>query len=384
MGGVENHIYQLSECLVSRGHKVVVITHKYSNRVGVRYLRNMLKVYYLPFGVFHNQCILPTIYSTFPFLRDILIREQIDIVHGHSAFSTLCHDALLHSRTMGLKTVFTDHSLFGFADPSSVITNKFLEFTLTDISHVICVSNTSKENTVLRASLDPQMVSVIPNAVDSQLFSPDTTRLKSDKVTITVASRLVYRKGIDLLAGIIPIMCQKYEFVDFIIGGDGPKRVVIEEVREKYGLQDRVCMLGTLNHADVKDMLVQGDIFLNTSLTEAFCMAIVEAASCGLQVVSTCVGGIPEVLPPDLIILAEPNVQSIAKALDKAVLLSIEKKGLPKRNNSFQSIYCWDSIAKRTEQNIDICARIPGEDGVSRNVADLRTKNTFQILSQGD
>ena len=55
-------------------------------------------------------------------------------------------------------------------------------------------------------------------------------------------------------------------------------------------------------------MLVQGDIFLNTSLTEAFCIAIVEAASCGLQVLSTRVGGVPEVLPPDMITLATPTV----------------------------------------------------------------------------
>jgi Glycosyl transferases group 1 len=40
---------------------------------------------------------------------------------------------------------------------------------------------------------------------------------------------------------------------------------------------------------------VQGQIFLNASLTEAFCMAIVEAAAAGLLVVSTAVGGVPEV-----------------------------------------------------------------------------------------
>ena len=49
----------------------------------------------------------------------------------------------------------------------------------------------------------------------------------------------------------------------------------------------------------------QGEIFLNTSLTEAFCIAICEAVSCGLHVVSTKVGGIPEVLPKELITLAE-------------------------------------------------------------------------------
>ncbi|XP_020610939.1 N-acetylglucosaminyl-phosphatidylinositol biosynthetic protein-like [Orbicella faveolata] len=142
MGGVESHIYQLSQCLIERGHKVVVVTHAYGERSGVRYLTNYLKVYYLPFGPFHNQCVLPTLYTTLPLMRCILIRERITIVHGHSAFSTLCHDALLHARTMGLHTLFTDHSLFGFADASSIITNKFLQFSLADIDHVICVSHT--------------------------------------------------------------------------------------------------------------------------------------------------------------------------------------------------------------------------------------------------
>lgn len=46
----------------------------------------------------------------------------------------------------------------------------------------------------------------------------------------------------------------------------------------------RVRLLGALEHKDVRGVLVQGHIFLNTSLTEAFCMAIVEGACCGLQV----------------------------------------------------------------------------------------------------
>jgi hypothetical protein len=43
---------------------------------------------------------------------------------------------------MGLRTVFTDHSLFGFADAASILTNKLLKFTLSDVDHVICVSHT--------------------------------------------------------------------------------------------------------------------------------------------------------------------------------------------------------------------------------------------------
>lgn len=62
--------------------------------------------------------------------------------------------------------------------------------------------------------------------------------------------------------------------VRFIIGGDGPKRVRLEEMREKHSLQDRVDMLGAVPHAQVRSVLISGHIFLNSSLTEAFCIAI--------------------------------------------------------------------------------------------------------------
>lgn len=62
-------------------------------------------------------------------------------------------------------------------------------------------------------------------------------------------------------------------------------------------------------------------------------MAIVEAASCGLQVVSTRVGGIPEVLPPNLIHLTDVTVDSLYKGL----LIAIEKIKI-ERNSSNQSV----------------------------------------------
>ena len=47
-GGVESHVYQLSQRLIERGHKVVILTHAYGDRSGVRYLTNGLKVYMVP------------------------------------------------------------------------------------------------------------------------------------------------------------------------------------------------------------------------------------------------------------------------------------------------------------------------------------------------
>ena len=113
----------------------------------------------------------------------------------------------------------------------------------------------------------------------------------------------------DLLVAIIPRICNMYRNVRFIIGmykplfffyhgyawstctdyhifyvkkgGDGPKRIDLEQMREKHLLHDRIEFLGSIKHHEVRDVLIQGNIFLNTSLTEAFCIAIVEAACAG-------------------------------------------------------------------------------------------------------
>ncbi|KAM5582281.1 phosphatidylinositol N-acetylglucosaminyltransferase subunit A [Rosa sericea] len=347
-GGVENHIYYLSQCLLKLGHKVVVMTHAYQNRSGVRYMTGGLKVYYVPWRPFLMQNTFPTFYGTLPIVRTILIRENISLVHGHQAFSTLCHEALMHARTMGYKVVFTDHSLYGFADAGSIHMNKVLQFTLAEVSQAICVSHTSKENTVLRSGLPPEKVFVIPNAVDTAMFKPAPTRLSRHEIVIVVISRLVYRKGADLLVEVIPEVCRLYPNVRFIVGGDGPKRVRLEEMREKHSLQDRVEMLGAVQHSQVRSVLITGHIFLNSSLTEAFCIAILEAASCGLLTVSTRVGGVPEVLPDDMVVLAKPDPSDMVQAIEKAIsiLPNIDPEEM---HNRMKELYNWHDVAKRTE-----------------------------------
>ena len=320
LGGVEQHIWSLSQALIKRGHKVIVITHAYGKRSGIRYMTNGLKVYYAPLVTMVDRVTLPTFFCFFPLLRQILIRERIEIVHCHQTTSQLSHEVILHAHTMGYKAVFTDHSLFGFADAASINVNKVLEFTLAGIDHAIAVSNTCRENLTLRAALRPEMISVIPNAIDPNQFTPSSNKKrgvvgKKKTINIVVVSRLVYRKGIDLLVQVIPRICAEFPSVQFIIGGDGPKRLDLEEMREKHHLHDRVELLGRVEHRKVRDVLIRGDIFLNCSLTESFCIAILEAASCGLLVVSTNVGGVPEVLPDHMIRFAEPDEDSVFESL---------------------------------------------------------------------
>lgn len=385
-GGVESHIYQLSTKLIDRGHKVVIITHAYEGRTGIRYLTNGLKVYHVPFLVIYRESTMPTVFSFFPIFRNIILREEIEIVHGHASLSSLCHEAILHARTMGLRTVFTDHSLFGFADAASILTNKLLKFTLSDVDHVIGVSHTwwvlkhprfyiaadlinSKENTVLRASLDPLMVSVIPNAVVAENFEPLVMQKgdrnthstshpgpqrrigPNDTITIVVISRLFYNKGTDLLIAAIPRILAADSHVRFIIAGSGPKAIDLEQMLERRVLQDRVELLGPVRHEEVRDVMVRGHIYLHPSLTEAFGTVIVEAASCGLYVVCTRVGGIPEVLPPHMTTFAKPEEDDLVAATGKAIAAlranRIRTEGF---HDQVKKMYSWTDVAERTER----------------------------------
>jgi phosphatidylinositol glycan class A protein len=260
--------------------------------------------------------------------------------------------ALFHARTMGITTVYTDHSLFGFGDAACIHINKVLKAMLSDIHQAICVSHTNKENLILRAAIRPEDVYVIPNAVDVSRFTPDPSRRPPPpEINIVVISRMTYRKGVDLLVDIIPAVCSQYPHVHWVIGGDGPKRLELEQLIERNKLHDRIELLGKVEHSRVRDVLVKGHIFLNCSLTEAFCIAIVEAASCGLSVVSTNVGGVPEVLPPHLIRLADPRADSLTEALSD-VLDSMGDQNLDPFDihSQVREMYSWHKVARRTEK----------------------------------
>ena len=136
----------------------------------------------------------------------------------------------------------------------------------------------------------------------------------------------------------------------FIIGGDGPKRDILEEMRDNFNLHDKVEMLGEIQPTDVHKVLCRGHIFLNCSLTEAFCIAILEAVSCGLLCVSTNVGGIPEVLPPSMVFLSPAKPKEIAKQVENAIKF-YKENGIDyaKHHDFVSSLYSWNKTAERVE-----------------------------------
>ena len=121
LGGVEMHVWAVSQRLLALGHNVAVLTHAYPTtttttpaadrgRAGVRVMTHGLKVFYLPVRTFHENNTFPMVFSYFRMVRAIICREGIGIVHGHQVTSTMMHECLLNFRqtTYDLVPVFVN------------------------------------------------------------------------------------------------------------------------------------------------------------------------------------------------------------------------------------------------------------------------------------
>nr|POF24092.1 phosphatidylinositol n-acetylglucosaminyltransferase gpi3 subunit [Quercus suber] len=251
----------------------------------------------------------------------------------------------------------------------------------------------SKENTTLRASLNPLAVSVIPNAVVASNFRPlqaheaRSSQLQSEKgallpppadpsqaigpgdpLTIVVISRLFYNKGTDLLISAIPLLLRRHDNLRFIIAGSGPKAIDLEQTLDSLppqllytsSGQSRVVLLGSIRHEEVRNVMVRGHLLLSTSLTEAFGTVLVEAASCGLMVVATRVGGVPEVLPSNMTVFVLPEVEDVVRGVTEAVgLLTSKAVRRDRFHDLVKNMYSWSDIARRTERVYDLITGSP-------------------------
>ena len=218
---------------------------------------------------------------------------------------------------------------------------------------------------------------MIPNAVDTDEYSPfplpkqTEQTFKSepnkgiphdnvDTVKVLVLSRLVYRKGIDLLTHIIPKACSLDPRLIFVIGGSGPKSLNLQEMIETNSLESRVTLIGDVSRSDVPSFLRSGDVFLNCSLTESFCIALLEGAICGNICVSNDVGGVSEVLPEGMCVyggdisgvdIVDSMVDALMNGVSKFDAIKADIRGYKiNAYNKLKGLYTWDVVAGRTEE----------------------------------
>lgn len=148
-------------------------------------------------------------------------------------------------------------------------------------------------------------VQVVHNGVDTDAFQPRgrDAALRAgygagpDDCLLVSVGRLVGWKGLDV---IVEALAGLPDRVRYLVVGSGPEEASLKAAVRNLGLEHRVRFAGRLAHAELPQLLSQCDVYLQPSVgEEAFGISVVEAMACGLPVLASDNGGLPEIVLPD-------------------------------------------------------------------------------------
>ena len=246
-------------------------------------------------------------------------RVGLDIIHAHYAIphavSGYIARQILGPGGPKLITTLhgTDITLVG-QDPSFSAVTKFsmeVSDALTAVSKYICDS--TQESFGIK-----KPIKVIPNFVDISRFKPDQTgcdrselALADEKIIMHMSN---YRpvKNADDVIRIFKIVNEKIPS-KLLLVGDGPEAPNVLSLAERMGLKEKTIFLGGQDM--VESVLCKADLFLLPSASEGFGLAALEALACGVPVIGTIVGGLPELITDGEVGYLEPigDVEAMAR-----------------------------------------------------------------------
>jgi glycosyltransferase involved in cell wall biosynthesis len=227
--------------------------------------------------------------SAFRRLLRLLREERIGLIHAHLAYASIW--GALAGRITGIPCVATLHVPPSGAAPWSRegVRESLMARTLNRYAkRVIAVSAAAREAWIARGGLKASKVVVVGNGIEVDAFNPGSHR----GMVVTTVSVLREGKGIEVLLDAIPSVLARHPGARFLLAGDGPLREPLA-ARASH-LEDRVTWAGF--RRDVPELLAASDLFVLPSLADAYPTALMEAMAAGLPVVSTRVGGIPEIV----------------------------------------------------------------------------------------
>jgi N-acetyl-alpha-D-glucosaminyl L-malate synthase BshA len=289
---------ELGKYLATLGHEIHFITYDVPSRL----LEFQENVY------FHNVEVPP--YPLFAYppysvalaskMAEVARRAHLNILHVHYAVphatSAFLAKTMISPWCLKIVTTLhgTDITLVG-SDPSYL---PMTRFSIEQSDAVTAVSQWLRRQTI-QFFHTKRPIEVIPNFVDPDRFRPGAKPGLRERfapggqpIMMHVSNLRPVKRTRDLL-DIVAFVRAKTE-VKLIIVGDGPDRPILEESARKRHMDDDIVFLG--NYANIEELLPAADVLLLPSASESFGLVALEAMSCGVPVIASDVGGLPEVV----------------------------------------------------------------------------------------
>jgi len=271
-------------------------------------------------------------------LISLIKKYKINILHTHEVRTNLV--GLIAAKLTGVKVVASVHGWVMDTVPFlwklyQQLDKRVIRF----FDHIIVGSNFLR-NDIIKPGISPQKVTTIHNAIDTSSLDLSSSPLSfkkkydlnsKDRLVGTVG-RISKEKGQKYLLEAAKIVNQNFPDVKFLIVGEGAIKIELERYAKELGITDNVIFAGF--YKNLSEVLAAMDLFVLPSLMESLPLVLLEAMAAGKPVVSTDVGGIPEIIIHEAtgLLVRPKNSMELANAIilmlnNNDLMLKMAKKG---------------------------------------------------------
>lgn len=167
------------------------------------------------------------------------------------------------------------------------------------IPRLITVSESSRRDIVDQMGVDPQRLHVVPVGVDPEVFRPLPDIARVPGRLMTTASADVPMKGLAPLLEAVAKVRTERDDVHLVVIGKPKERSRIPALIDRLGLAGTVQFVSGVSTERIVELYAQAEVACVPSLYEGFSLPAVEAMACGVPVVATMGGAVPEVVGRD-------------------------------------------------------------------------------------
>lgn len=291
---------ELGLALASLGHEVHFISYAIPHRL-TRFVENIYfhEVETSTYPLFEHSLYDLSLTSK---MLEVIEYEDLDLMHVHYAIPHAVSAYLAKQvwKKSGKKIKFittlhgTDITLMGL-EPTFM---PLVKFSIEESDGVTAVSRFLKEKTLTNFNLKKE-IEVIYNFIDIDKYRPVEEKpfrkhvaSCGEKVLIHTSNFRVVKRVTDTIRILEKV--KKEIPAKLVLVGDGPDRSECERLARELDLHKDVIFLGKQDA--IEEILTAADLFLMPSQSESFGLSALEAMSCGVPVISSSVGGLPELI----------------------------------------------------------------------------------------
>jgi glycosyltransferase involved in cell wall biosynthesis len=220
------------------------------------------------------------------------------------------------------------------------IADRRIRNSLKQANQLLAVSRFTRERMALALGVDQNMIDLLPNTFDPQIFMPMVKprfllkqyNIMAEEPVILTIARLASAeryKGYDQVLKALPKVLSHFPQAKYVLGGRGPDRPRVERLVQELGLGDRVVLTGYVPDHELSAHYNLCDVFAMPSKGEGFGIVFLEALACGKPVITgNKDGSVDAVLDGKIGTLIDPdNIHQIASAIIEALTNRKELNG---------------------------------------------------------